>query len=280
MSKNFINILVLAFEWFLIIFFIYLNQKYNNSYFHIFSIILIGTRIHALGAMMHEASHFNLLTHPKWNDFIAKVFITAPAFISLDSYRKTHQLHHQYSLTEKDPTHTRKLNKKIYMFPKKSTSLFLKDLLKILFGYGVYLSLKDLFRNQSLNKNSQTPRLLVFKLLSIAGLWFLLVLYGYFKIYLIYWVIPLLTVLPLLNYWRTISEHSSVSSLEATRTVIYPRIWQWLLTPYNLNYHLEHHLFPKKSWYKLNSLSEAEKIKTTQGTTTLGFHNLWKELVT
>lgn len=279
MSKNVINAIALTTEWSVILFLIYLNQKIENLWLMIFSVLLIGTRIHALGILMHEASHFNLFSNPKWNDRVAKLFITGPVFISLDSYRKTHQLHHQYSLTTKDPTHTRKANIAIYDFPKKKSLYFILDLLKILCGYGVYLALSDLLRNRSTAPTKGKSFLGDLKICGIIVFIFILYKFNYLNTYLIFWVLPTLTVLPLLNYWRTISEHSSLYTPEPTRTVIYSSFLKWLITPYNINYHLEHHLFPKKTWYNLAKLKNEESEKLSIGTITIGFKQLWKEFV-
>lgn len=279
MSKNIVNAMALATEWTIISFLIYLNQRITNPWLMFFSVLLIGTRIHALGILMHEASHFNLFSNHKWNDRIAKLFITGPVFISLDSYRKTHQLHHQYSLTDRDPTHTRKANIAIYEFPKKNSLSFVFDLLKILCGYGVYLTLADLKRNRktSVTKNNNFLRFL--KIAVFAFFIYTLFKTDYLNIYLIFWILPCLTVLPLLNYWRTITEHSSIVTVEHTRTVLYNPIMKWLITPYNINHHLEHHLYPKKTWYNLTKLNKNETDKLSIGTITVGFKQLWQELV-
>lgn len=277
--KNTINVLALASEWLIIFLLIYANQNVDLVVFHTLSIIVIGTRIHALGILMHEASHFNLFTHYSANDWIASLFITSPFFISLDSYRQSHMAHHQFSLTEKDPTHARKNGIAIFEFPKQTTLNFLKQLIKITLGYGIYLSLSDLSRNQK-SRPKSTSRLRS-QISILIGLFLLIGLLAspYRNIALLYWILPTLTIVPLLNYWRTISEHSGLNTAEPTRTVVYPRLTQWLLTPYNVNYHLEHHLFPKKPWYQLKKLSPIEQEKLPHGHTTYGFTNLWNEFV-
>lgn len=279
MSKNIVNAIALATEWAIISFLIYLNQKIANPWLMFFSVLLIGTRIHALGILMHEASHFNLFSNPKWNDRIAKLLITGPVFISLDSYRKTHQLHHQYSLTDKDPTHTQKASIAIFDFPKKNSFSFILDLLKILFGYGVYLALADLRRNRKTSNKKNSNLLLFFKITVSALFIYSLYQTDYLSAYIIFWVLPCLTVLPLLNYWRTITEHSCIITAEPTRTVIYNPLLKWLITPYNVNHHLEHHLYPKKNWYNLANLKQNEVDKLSTGTITIGFKQLWQELV-
>lgn len=290
-SKDIINASVLCLEWLTILGLIYINQNYHSLPLQVASIILIGTRIHALGILMHEASHFNLFSNRSMNDWITKIFITSPFLISLDSYRRSHMAHHQYSLTAKDPTHTRKNAIKIFQFPKKSNLYFMRELLSLSLGYGMYLNFKDLSRNLSDERNVTSPKSrskakLKLKpkpaLNVVMGLTLIvsLLISPVRNIVLLYWILPTLTIVPALNYWRTISEHSNLGAYkEPTRTVIYSPLLQWLLTPYNVNYHLEHHLFPKKSWYHLRKLTLQEKEKLKSGHVTYGFLKLWNEFV-
>jgi fatty acid desaturase len=277
--KNLINAMALLFEWSAIVVIIYINQFSQPIWFSIVSVILIGTRIHALGILMHEASHFNLFTNRTWNDLITKIFITTPFFVSLDAYRKSHQLHHQYSLTEKDPTHTRKSGVPVFAFPKKAPRSLAWELIKITLGYGVYLTICDLVRNRRQRSKKKSRLKSSLNIIIASAVLFYFLRSPFQNLFIIFWLLPTLTILPVLNYWRTISEHSAVNAVEPTRSVVYGPILKWLLTPYNVNYHLEHHLFPKKSWFKLYRLSSLEKKQLAVGHTTYGFLNLWKEFV-
>lgn len=278
--KNAINTLSICIEWLLIVSIIYLNVKLDSFFLIGISIFIIGSRFHALGILMHEAAHFNLFTNRQANDLIGQFFLCSPFLISLQSYRKSHMLHHQYNLTEKDPTHTRKQGEPVFSFPKKSVTSFFIELLRIFCGYGIILNVRDVFRNaKSIKNEKQSAAKSLLKIIAVlllvaivyithSGFWFLTL-----------WLMPLFTVLPLLNYWRTVSEHSSLETVEKTRTVIYNLGLQWFLTPYNVNYHLEHHLFPKKPWFSLPDVRAQHLDRLEHGQTTHGIKNLFREFV-
>ena len=78
---------------------------------------------------------------------------------------------------------------------------------------------------------------------------------GYLIEYLLLWILPMITIQqPLLRY-RAICEHGSVSSLisplYASRTNFAPWWLHWWLFPHNVNYHIEHHLYPSIPFYNL-----------------------------
>jgi len=80
---------------------------------------------------------------------------------------------------------------------------------------------------------------------------------GFWKILLLYWIVPLLTVFLAIRYLRNVAEHYAVEHehvLNESRTVLAP-VWElWLIAPWGLNYHLEHHLFPSVPCFKLGEL--------------------------
>ena len=275
--KNAVNALAIIGEWSAIAVLIFLNARLISIPLALVSVFIIGSRFHALGILMHEAAHFNLFSSAKWNDFAAQVFLCSPFLISLSSYRTSHILHHQFSLTERDPTFTRKRGEPAFVFPKKSSRFFIWELAKIFFGYGIILNLKDVARNSQGQSKSKLKSILI----PIALIFTLAVLNyaGVLIWFFVLWLLPIFTVLPLLNYWRTICEHSAVSTPEPTRTVVYGMFSKWFLAPYNVNYHLEHHLFPKKPWYTLPAVHGQRPLGIEDGHVTNGLFNLWKEFV-
>ena len=79
--------------------------------------------------------------------------------------------------------------------------------------------------------------------------------------YLILWFLPLCTVLQALLRFRAICEHGAVSDqkspLLAARTNLGPGWLLWFLFPYNVNYHIEHHLYPAIPHYNLPACHHA-----------------------
>ena len=73
--------------------------------------------------------------------------------------------------------------------------------------------------------------------------------------YLVLWVLPACTVLQALLRMRAIFEHGAVtdlgSPLTAARTNFAPWWLHWWLFPHNVNYHVEHHLYPAIPQYNL-----------------------------
>lgn len=277
--QNSINAIILIGEWTIIIGLIIANSFDLHWSLQLLSVFIIGTRVHALGILMHEASHYNLFTHKAINEWLVKIFISLPTLVSLEGYRKTHELHHDYSQTDKDPTYTRKLGKVFFDFPKRSHWQFAKELLQILLGYGAFMALADLKRNQS-TKQKKDPLFLAITLVFYASLFAILIKTSNLILFAKFWLLPNMTVLPLVNYWRTVTEHSALPELSNTnvRTVFYNPLLAWLITPYNINLHTEHHNRPAVKWYDLDKIYQKEKAHSG-GHYTFGIINLWREFI-
>ena len=80
---------------------------------------------------------------------------------------------------------------------------------------------------------------------------------GFWKLIVLYWIVPLVTVFLAIRYIRNVAEHYAVEHenvLNESRTVV-ASLWElWLIAPWGLNYHLEHHLFPSVPCFRLAEL--------------------------
>ena len=84
--------------------------------------------------------------------------------------------------------------------------------------------------------------------------------------FLVLWIVPSLTVLGAIFRIRSIAEHlvtENTCELNASRTVYPTLLERLLLAPCNVNYHLEHHLFPSVPFYNLPALHRALMKDTT-----------------
>ena len=86
-----------------------------------------------------------------------------------------------------------------------------------------------------------------FAFFAAAGLWW---------VWLLLWLLPMATWLPLVTRIRNIAEHALVGRdqadpLRQARTTHANLVERALLAPYWVNYHLEHHLFTQVPCWKL-----------------------------
>ena len=101
--------------------------------------------------------------------------------------------------------------------------------------------------------NAEMMRLLVVQGALGAGL---MLTDGWFA-FGVLWILPTATVLPLLLRIRGVAEHEGVpggDEVRETRHVAANRVEAALLSPFHINFHTAHHLFPSVPWYNLPAL--------------------------
>ncbi|MEZ5040247.1 MAG: fatty acid desaturase family protein [Saprospiraceae bacterium] len=266
----------IAYNWLLIIGSIYLGTLY--PVFYVLAVIIIGARQHALAILMHDATHYRFLKNRKWNDLITNVTTMYPIFTSIEAYRSNHLRHHQHLNTEDDPDWVAKLTKRAFQFPKTKKEFLLNILAYFFLLDGIKDALWLLKRlshsSKKSNKKTSTkfPQLVFFVLLFGT-----LTLFGLWKYYLLFWIIPYFSTFFMFQYIRSVAEHFGDLSydhlLTSTRSVKATLIERLLLAPHNVGYHIEHHLYPGVPFYHLPQLhkllmevkSYREKAHITEG---------------
>ena len=249
----------LALDWLVIAAAIAVSEYAGNIWVYLTAVVLIGGRMHALGVLVHEAAHFRFLKDRRTSEWIMDVFAAWPVGTTVDGYRHNHLAHHQHINTEHDPDWVVKLGMTAFTFPQKMRVLTLR-----LLGYLVAISsLMDIAHllprvSKGAPKNTRYRLIRLGFYLACAALFTVL---GIWKGVLLYWLIPYFTVFFLFLYVRSVAEHFGGMDYEeelgSTRTV-YPYFWERLFfAPHNINYHLEHHMFPGVPYYNLPKLHEA-----------------------
>ena len=207
--------------------------------------VVMGAALHALGILMHEAVHGNLFRHrtlDRWSAFL----LGAPVLVSGAAYKVTHLLHHRYNRGERDPD---------------EFSNYIRDrrLLSFAFyGWGLVGMLVFLAHVpfNALRRGGPRERVAVvteYALLAAlyAGAVLAAARLDALDALVRAWLVPLGLSFLIVNL-RGWSEHMLTEPghpLTQTRTVTSNRLVRFLLC--NLNYHLEHHLFPAVPWYNL-----------------------------
>ncbi|WVT73855.1 fatty acid desaturase family protein [Sinorhizobium chiapasense] len=268
----------IAFDWAMIAAAIAVSEYAGNPLVYLIAVVLIAGRMHALGCMIHEAAHYRIIRNRSLSDGMSDLLLAWPVLATVDGYRQNHLAHHQHANTDEDPDWTAKLGMPQFTFPQK-----LARGIAQLLGYLIAVnSLRDMLHMaKRMGKNDRST--LQYKLLRIgfyvsAAVVFTLL--GIWREVALYWVVPFLTFFCLFLYIRSVAEHFGSmdygDELTSSRTV-YPHAWEKLFfAPHNINYHLEHHLYPGVPFYNLPELhailmrnrTYADKAHITRGYTT------------
>jgi fatty acid desaturase len=245
----------IAIEWLMILAAIHLCRSHWSPFLYAATVVWIGARQHALLILMHDGAHYRLCRNRTLNDWLSEIFLAWPALISARSYRINHFAHHRYLNTDRDPDWVRKQGDQAWEFPKQPRTLFLV-LMKDLTGLGTIALFRLMAKFGAPEDESGRPFRVARQVyyLALAGLF---VWFGLTKVVLLYWFVPLLTWLALILRVRSIAEHFGIEAPSAfgkTRTTLPSALERVLVAPKNVNYHLEHHLYPSVPFYRLPKL--------------------------
>ena len=235
-----------SFDWISIALIIYFAQMYFNPITYILAVMLIANRQHGLLIQMHDCSHFRFSPNRRLNDITGDLLTAWPLFIQMKAYREKHLSHHRHSNTDKDPDFT------IARYPKFRGDILVM-LLKDLFALNTFAHFKQIKQLQV--KTSLTQKIIraLYYVVALS----LIVHFGAFKGFLLFWVVPTFTWLKVCLRFRSISDHTGLQHNEGpfdTRTVI-PNLFDRLfLAPHYSSYHFGHHTFGAVPCYNLKKL--------------------------
>ena len=248
----------MAMNWLIIASTMIFCIHFFNPALYVLAILIIGARMHALAILMHDATHFRFLKNRRWNDLITNLTTMYPIFSSIDQYRQNHLRHHQHLNTEHDPDWVAKFGKREFTFPKTRLEFILTVLSYFTLIQGIRDTLWFLRRFGSSEKKAKTGRLNYVRLAFYVVLATVLTLTGGWAYFGLYWVIPYLTTFFMFQYIRSVAEHFGELEydhlLSSTRTVRANWLERFFLSPHNVGYHLEHHLYPGVPFYNLPRL--------------------------
>lgn len=232
---------------------VWISQTWWNPVVYVLAVIVIGSRINGLGALMHDAAHYRGYANRELNDFVGEL-LALPTSSSMAGYRNTHFAHHRELNSENDPDWQRNVGLVEYEFPAPPRRMWMY-IVQYLSGLKTGTAVFGFHKNK---ETRDIPAAVArARLCFFVGLLMASIAFGFWKLLLLYWVIPLLTVFLAIRYIRSVAEHYAVEHehvLNESRTVLAPRWQLWLIAPWGLNYHLEHHLFPGVPCFRLGEL--------------------------
>ncbi len=256
------GLVAVGLDWAIIICCFWLALRFQHWGVWIAAAFVIGTRQHALLVLMHDATHYRLLRHRRWNDRLSNWLLAYPVLLTTANYRRHHLAHHRYLNTDDDPDWTRKKGSQDWVFPKTRRELIgvlMRDLLAInmltTLRLVVSISGRKGGAGQAGTRADRRPAGSRYGVLLYYALCFAAVTYsGMWVPVLLLWFVPALTILPTILRLRIIAEHfgvPGVNQLNMSRNTRYSLIERLLFAPHNVGYHLDHHLHTAIPFYNL-----------------------------
>jgi fatty acid desaturase len=248
----------------------------------VLAVLFIATRQHALLVLMHEFSHRNFSRgRPGLNDTLGDFLTALPFFVTVHGFRRDHSAHHAHTSTPGDPNWAQSQGIDRYTFPKSRPRMAKTVLLHVL-GYYTLRDVKGFLFDSKMSvgcPRATRVRQWVFGV-AVAALatWF-----HAWTVLGIYWLLPSLTALLALLYLREISEHFGLprEGCAPSRTMLLGRLERWLIAPYHVHYHAEHHVYPSIPAFRLPELHRLMSRQpgfTDHTVFTRGYAGLLREL--
>ncbi len=259
MQDTFRSVLEILLTWTLLGVSLYLVTRPIGILVKTLLFVFIATRQYALIILMHDAFHGLLSRSKKLNDFLARWFLAFPVGSVYDNPKSKHLLHHQFLGELKDP------DVSFYERKNNISSLGHHFFISLLLTQVAYT-----FLGKKKNKTADgSPRYgMVFVAivqLLIMGAFYLL---GHWYYYILFWFLPIVTLVIFFDKVRIFCEHVPLSSWVSEkravlRTYSAHPIECFFVAPFDMNYHAEHHLYPGVPHFRLSvlrGLLDAKKI--------------------
>lgn len=258
------NALLLVFQWVVMIAACVIAIRVDRVWAYLLAGVVIGSRIQCLAVMMHEACHRMLFSNRRLNDLIGDIFVAYPLALSVDLYRVAHMVHHRHTNTMRDFDYRVQRKDPDQHFPKSGRQMGVL-LLRSIFGLNYYRVARA-GRIWAPIANFHNPRRFGFDYrlgLRLRYIVWAVLVYGLILASPWRWQILGLFTIPqfiwvnVFNRIRAMAEHNGVADereLNGTRTVIPTLLDRFLIAPFNVSYHLEHHLFPSVPGHNLRRL--------------------------
>jgi len=201
--------------------------------------LLMGRTFAQFASLMHEAAHRLLFADKRVNDWVGRWVLGYPVFTSTDAYRRVHMAHHRDEFGPDEP------DIPLYAGYPIGAASFRRKLLRDATGQTGYKLMRQLLGN--VRSRDQRSRRTVWKIIAVqAVLLAAAIVSGYWWLYPVMWVAPYLTVWRVINRLRSIAEHGgmqrSKDRRQTTHSVRQHVFARFFLVPYNIGWHLAHHV--------------------------------------
>ncbi len=207
----------------------------------VLSYLLITCAIIGCTVLVHEASHNLLFQNPTLNRWLG-LLCGLPVLVSVTGFRTNHVFHHVRRGSYGESSEWKAP-------PRVDAKSVPKYILSIIVGAYGFLTALPVIAITHAQGATRTKTLTEYAL--IVGVYALVFSAFPTEAILMLWFFPMIVAAHLTEF-RAVAEHGLTTRgnvFTATRTVVSNRLVSFVMC--NINYHLEHHLFPGVPWYNL-----------------------------
>ena len=241
----------------------------------VLAFVLMGPQFARFASLSHEAAHRLLFSNKQLNDRVGRWVVGYPAFTSTDLYRRGHMAHHKDEFGPNEP------DMNLYNGYPITKDSFLRKMRRDLFFESGWKNLKSLLRGIRFEgTRGHVVRILVSQAVLLA----VFTAAGWPQLYVLLWFAPWMTEWRVINRLRSIAEHGgmerSSDRRRTTHTVRQSLLPRFFMVPYNIGYHLSHHVDMGVPWRNLPALHR-ELVAAGYVTTELeypSYRALWRSL--
>lgn len=235
--------------------------------------VLMGRTYARFASLGHEAVHRTLLPNKALNDWIGRWILSYPTWVPFEDYRRAHIAHHRDEMGPEEP------DVPLYAHYPITRASLRRKLLRDATGRTGWKLFRGLIRG--VRKRRPTAIRIVICQVPILAAFTLI---GRPELYLFLWWLPHLTVWRVINRLRAIAEHGGLTCSsdrrETTHDVGQSRLASFWIVPFNIGYHLAHHVDMGVSCWQLPRLQE-ELVASgwvTEDYSYPTYRALWREL--
>jgi fatty acid desaturase len=232
-------------------------------------VLLVAAMQHRISGLAHEASHYVLFKHPLANELVSDLLLMFPIVAMTQKYRAAHFGHHRFVNDPlRDPDLIRLNHPVPQVFPMGKARFWFQYVVKALWPPTILAYLFGRAKAANLGDPAGAPLKCVYRTRvarCLRGAYWLTafgavnVLHAW-PIFLMFWVLPLLTAYPLLMQLREIAHHANApddGDLTNSRVFRVNPALAFAVFPYGQAFHLTHHLFAMVPHYRV---AEADRI--------------------
>ena len=288
--RPWLSVFWIAAQWAIIVLAFWAAIYTGHWAVYILAAVIIGTRLQALGVLMHDGAHYLLFRNRTLNDMVSDIFCAFPTGMSTTLFRHTHFQHHRNTNSEHDPDLNLIKLDGDFAWPRTRWGSFWLAT-RCLLSLNVVRTAKVV--------GQWSPGLHLFDKLSPAfplrsrllfvtyaiGTTIFVIEADLIVPTLLLMVLPGVTYLNFSNRLRATAEHlrlPGTHELNSTRTMLTGWWGRFFLCPNGIGYHIEHHLFPSVPGYhlpQLHRLLMSDDQYVSQAHITRGYVALARELM-